>query len=215
MKSPITIVNFILLISVFTLGFFSYHQIDHFDEASAENVQTLNLLNYQLTPIALSELIINDHPDLILIDIRNQQDWQEYHLPQSNHLPVRLFEESFENGSFNHRSLYVLISNDGYDALKFQHALFTRGWNNVKVLQGGMHAWFDQIIELKSPSEKANTQEIENYLHRKGAAMYFGVRNLPDYPEIKRPPVPIMKKKEPAKVVTKKKKKKRMPEGGC
>ena len=211
MKSPITIVNLILLIGIVAIGFFSFRFIDQPIPKSGNKVVS----NSFVSPLELSDMIINQDPELIIIDIRSPQDRRDYTFPNSYHLPDQQFNEALDNGFFNNKFQYVLISNDGYDARKVQHVLSNRGWTNMKVLEGGLTAWFDQVIELKAPSETASEEEIESFLRRKGAAIYFGVKRIPDYPELKEYSSRPIPKKTPAKVTPKKKKKKRMPEGGC
>ncbi len=104
----------------------------------------------------------------------------------------------------------ILFSNDNYYADQAWLICNRLGYNNIRVLKGGINRCFHTIINPKKPLENEPGIASEEYSFRKAASMYFGVAYPDEYKA--KPIVKIVPKK---KVIPKKKKKKMPVEGGC
>ena len=187
-----------------------------------EGIQPEKLLADAISPeryISTDELadrIINQDPSLLLIDIRSNEDYSKYTLPNAINIPIEnMLNEEFE-GYFNQDEYdVVLFSNDHFKA--DQAWLITKrlDYKNIHVLKGGINEWYSTIINPEKPTEVMASKAFELYSFRKAASMYFGVA----YPQKVVEQKVIVRSKPkaaPPKVVVPKKKKKKMPvEGGC
>ncbi len=82
-------------------------------------------------------LMIQDR-SLAIIDVRERLEWDRGHIPQAHHLPYSTFNP------LNHtlqREEIVLVSNTSRRARNIARVLQHNGFDNVKVLDGGMIAW--------------------------------------------------------------------------
>jgi rhodanese-related sulfurtransferase len=160
----------------------------------------------------IADMIINRDPSIRLIDLRDQAIFDQYALPDAIHVPFpQLLEEKYDSILFQDQYDLVFISNDHLYADQ-AWALCTRlGLKHAYVLEGGMNAWFETIINPAEPREEMPEEAFELYAARKAASLYFGVHYPEPIPEVVKAPV----KRTPKKVVPVKKKKKLPVEGGC
>ncbi|MBV1923586.1 MAG: rhodanese-like domain-containing protein [Flavobacteriaceae bacterium] len=164
-----------------------------------------------ITTDELADLIINQDPSFILIDVREEESYKKYSLPNSINIPLdKLLSE--DSNSFLNQDQFdvILFSNDHFYADQAWLICNRLDYNHIRVLKGGLNAWFNTIINPEKPSENQSVIASELYSFRKAASMYFGVA-YPDEFKAK-PVVKIIPKK---KVIPKKKKKKMPVEGGC
>ncbi len=159
----------------------------------------------------LAHKIINQDPSFLLIDVRNEESYEKYSLPNSINIPLeKLLTE--DSASFLNQDQFdvILFSNDNFYADQAWLLCDRLDYKNLRVLEGGINTWYTTIINPTIPKENQPASDFELYSFRKAASMYFGVV----YPE----PIilePIKKKAPPKKVVPVKKKKKMPVEGGC
>jgi rhodanese-related sulfurtransferase len=182
-----------------------------------EGISPQNLLSNVNNPeryISTDELahkIISKDPSFLLIDVRDEENFNAYSLPFAVNIPLeKLLEE--ESITYLNQDQYdvILFSNDTFYADQAWLLCNRLEYKNHRVLKGGINSWFNTIINPKIPTENMPASAFEKYSFRKAASMYFGVA----YPEdliAKKP----KKKIEAKKVITVKKKKKLPVEGGC
>lgn len=159
----------------------------------------------------LAHKIITGDPSLRIIDIRDSERFYSYSIPGAVNIPLNKVLER-DNRDFLNRNEYdiVLYSDDNFYADQAWILCNRIGLRNLRVLDGGMHSWFNTIINPPNPEEKSPKIEHEKYSFRKSASMYFGVA-YPDAVKAR----PTEPKPKPKTVAPVKKKKKKMPEGGC
>jgi len=159
----------------------------------------------------LADRMVNQDPVLLLIDTRTTEAFEKYSLPNAINIPLsQIFNK--ELNPYLDQDVYdiVLFSNDNFTADEAWLIGNRMGYQRLHVLDGGLNAWFETIIEPELPKETMSREAFELYAFRKAAGKYFGVAN--DTVEIE---TVVKKVPAPKKVVTKPKKKKKMPEGGC
>lgn len=185
-----------------------------------EGIKPQELLSRVISPeryISTDEvasIIINQDPSYLLIDVRDEESFKKYSLPNAVNIPLnKLLSEDFEAYLDQDSYDVVLFSNDNFYADEAWIICNRLDYQNLRVLKGGLNEWYNTIINPAKPSENMAAIDFELYSTRKAASMYFGVV----YPEqVKKAPTPVVKKAAPKKVVVPVKKKKKMPtEGGC
>lgn len=181
-----------------------------------EGISPEKLLSNAISPeryISTDELahkIINQDPSYLLIDIRDEESFNEYTLPYAINIPLeKLFDENSEAYLNQDEFDIILFSNDNFQANQAWLLCNRLAYKNLRVLNGGMNTWFNTIINPSIPKENMPAEAFELYTFRKAASMYFGVA----YPEQVK--VTEVKKVVPKKVIAVKKKKKLPTEGGC
>jgi len=160
----------------------------------------------------VAQLLINQDPSYLYIDVRDASDFEKYTLPNAVNIPLKnLLDEDFEAYLNQDEYDVVLFSNDNFFADEAWIVCNRLNYENLRVLKGGMNEWFKTIINPTKPTEEMAAVDFELFSTRKAASIYFGVA----YPElVKKQPV-IIKKPAPKKVIPVKKKKKMPMEGGC
>ena len=159
----------------------------------------------------LAHKIINQDPSFLLIDVRDEESYAKYSLPNSINIPLKkLLDEDSESYLNQDQFDVILFSNETFYANQAWLLCNRLEYKNLRVLEGGLNSWFSSIINPVVPTENQPSSDFEQYTFRKAASMYFGVV----YPEEFKAE-PIKKKAAPKKVVVVKKKKKIPVEGGC
>lgn len=166
-----------------------------------------------ITTDKLADKIVNQDPSIILIDVRDEDSYNKYTLPNAINIPLaKLLNEDFEAYLNQDQYNVVLFSNDNFYADQAWILCNRLNYKNLNVLKGGINKWYKTIINPPKPTENMPTTAFELYTFRKAASMYFGVA----YPEpFKKAKVTVVKKAPPKKVIKVKKKKKAPAEGGC
>ena len=159
----------------------------------------------------LADIIINQDPSYLLIDVRDEESYNKYTLPNAINIPLsKLFDEDFEAYLDQDQYSVVLFSTDNFYADQAWILCNRLDYKNLNVLKGGINNWYETIINPLKPTENMPAVAFEQYTFRKAASMYFGVA----YPEQFKK-APVVKKAPAKKVITVKKKKKAPAEGGC
>ncbi len=172
-----------------------------------------------ITTDELADRIINNDPSLLLIDVRDENEFKKYTLPSAINIPLnKVFDEDSEPYLYQDEYDVVLFSNDNFYSDQAWILCNRLGYENLHVLKGGINTWFNTIMNPEKPTENMASTEFELYSFRKAAGMYFGV----SYPEKVKNQSAVIKKTStvkatvaPKKVIPKKKKKKMPVEGGC
>lgn len=106
--------------------------------------------------VELAEWIRDRKPDLRIIDGRPQAEFDEYHLPRSEHVvgPVA--------GMFRPEETIVLVSGE---AAGLDHP--------VVVLRGGVRGWIDEVMN-PTITENASPADLAAYQRASIVSRYFG-----------------------------------------
>ena len=172
-----------------------------------------------ITTDELADRIINQDPTLLLVDVRNESAFKKYSLPGAINIPLnKILDENSKPYLYQDEYDVVLFSNENFHSDQAWMLCNRLGYQNLRVLKGGINEWYNTIINPKKPTENMSSNEFDLYSFRKAASMYFGVA----YPE-KVVEKPVVKKYvpkalpvlAPKKVIPVKKKKKMPVEGGC
>lgn len=164
-----------------------------------------------VTTDELASKIVNQDPSLLLIDLRDEQSFRNYSLPNAIHIPLGKLLDDDSKLYLDQDALSIVFYSDDNFYSDMAWTLCNRlGYKNLHVLRGGVNEWFRTIINPPLPAENMPATAFEVYSSRKAASMYFGVA-YPEEVSVKKAPV----RPEPKQVVPVTKKKKKLPEGGC
>lgn len=76
-----------------------------------------------------------------LIDVREESEWAEGHLPNSIHLGKGIIERDIEARVSDANAEVVLYCGGGYRSALAAEALMKMGYRNVISMDGGIRAW--------------------------------------------------------------------------
>ena len=169
-----------------------------------ELLQEINLGTYKISPDQLTEIIVNQDPSYMLIDLRSPEEYEKFTLPGAISIPFdSLFTDNwiayidqdlrknlfFTNGSTLSGSALILSRQ--------------KGFKNNFVLDGGLNGWFDTVLNANPPQNSSDNETLILYQRRLAAQQFFkGGESLPKADvQINLKPIPVKKKK--------------MVQGGC
>jgi len=136
---------------------------------------TVNSANRYLTTDIVAKKIINDDPVIFLVDVRSQEDFDNYSIPGAINIPLKdvLLDDWKTSLNQDVRDI-VFYSDDNVLSEKAWISCKQQGHKNIYVLDGGLNKWFETIIEPKIPDETASTLEFDLFSFRMGASIHFG-----------------------------------------
>lgn len=154
----------------------------------------------------VADLLINQDPSLLLVDVRDEAAFDAFSLPQSINIPLEtLLDEAAQELIECEKYRIVFYSYDDIHADQAWVLQRKQGCRNLYVLQGGLNEWTRTIIQPEAPPQTAGSEAWELYDFRIAARKYFtgGASELETLPYLP----PIYKTAQPAKSVTLKPKK--------
>ncbi len=84
-------------------------------------------------------------PDVMLIDVREKEEFLEGHIPQALNIPLSEFTNRVTE--LNRESRLILICQSGNRSTRACEHLSFLGFNHINNLVGGMLAWNGDIVE--------------------------------------------------------------------
>lgn len=157
-----------------------------------------------ITAEDLAARIINKDPDLLIVDLRPAEEYQQYHIPGALNIPLsRLFEPEFL-AQLEEDKTIVLYSNGGAHSAQAWVLLKQAGIDTYTLL-GGLNYWAEAILNPDQPGDLAEDSEVLQYQFRKSASGYFNRGEVDIQPQTRQPAqpskpnlAPVQKKKKKA-----------------
>lgn len=127
------------------------------------------------SPDEVANMIINEDPSFLLIDVRGQDEYEKFHLPGAINIPAtdilaEEWEAYLDQGARNN----IFYSNSTVKANEAWMITVQLGYENNYVLQGGLNYWVETIMNPEAPAMTSPNEEIAKYNFRKGAGMELG-----------------------------------------
>jgi rhodanese-related sulfurtransferase len=86
---------------------------------------------------------LDDKETFTLIDVREESEWANGHLPGAVHMGRGIIERDIENAVPQKATPIVLYCGGGYRSALVAENLQKMGYNNVISMDGGWRAWTD------------------------------------------------------------------------
>jgi len=127
---------------------------DYWDAIAAEEQPLIDNREVQIHPGELLELMNDGYKNLILVDVRDQRDYNQFHLRAANQ--VAPTADAVEDAApdligLDPRTVIVTMSNDEQDATTAWKSLTANNVINVYILEGGINGWLDIFGEDADP----------------------------------------------------------------
>lgn len=127
------------------------------------------------SPDEVAHMIISKDPSLVLIDVRNEDEFEKFHLPGAINIPLSsLLEEQWKDYIHQDLRYNVFYSNSTVNANQAWMLSRQLGYKNNYVLQGGLNYWVETIMNPEKPASTSPDEEIARYNFRKGAGQALG-----------------------------------------
>jgi rhodanese-related sulfurtransferase len=147
-----------------------------------------------ITSDELAFRIIDDDPNLQIIDIRSLKEYDSLSLPNSTRFTI---DNLFEKNAYNLLSIKhkknVFVANEEYSEKKAAIIAGELGFNNVFILKGGISKFKTDILEFKMPEKVANRWVKDTYIFREKASRI--IPELIKQYKMKHTAIPVEKKK--------------------
>lgn len=110
----------------------------------------------EVSPVELAEWIHDRKPELRIIDVRPQAEFDEYHLPRAENIAAPA------PGMFKPSETIVLVAGDGQG---IDHPVY--------VVRGGVRGWIDEVM---NPTITENAPPAERVAYQRASIVsrYFG-----------------------------------------
>lgn len=160
--------------------------------------QLLAELNYDnrfWTTDRVAEMIIQQDPLLLLVDVRSPEEFAAYHLPGALNIPLAEitspdWADTFADGVHE----VVFYSNGTIYASQAWMLLRRQNYNNLYVMRGGLNTWVETILRPTPPRESDPEALHRLYAFRKGASAFFGTGGAaPSDAPVLSAPAPVKK----------------------
>ncbi len=104
----------------------------------------------QIKEISIDELLQHREP-YVLLDIREDHEWQQGHLPEAMHLGKGIIERDIEQTVADKKQKIVLYCGGGYRSALSAQTLQQMGYQQVLSLAGGYREWCERQLPLVKP----------------------------------------------------------------
>jgi len=88
----------------------------------------------------------------VLVDVREESEWQRGHLPGARHLGKGVLERDVEATFPDPHTDLVLYCGGGYRSALAADALQKMGYTNVTSMDGGWRAWTEAGLPTETPA---------------------------------------------------------------
>lgn len=159
-----------------------------------------------MSPDILADRMINDDPELLIVDLRDEDAYAKFTIPGAVNVPLETWTERHDeiaNMMDGHKG--VVLADDLGTGARFASAyLQEKGICEPFILEGGIENFVETIfIPLEVDAALIDQAELDENQFREAAAMYFVGLSQPIEPQPYIQPRPVQKKK--VKVAPKKK----------
>lgn len=107
----------------------------------------------QINEITIDEMLQHNQP-YVLLDIREDHEWAQGHLPEAMHLGKGIIERDIEQTVADKKQKIVLYCGGGYRSALSAQTLQQMGYQNVFSLAGGYREWCERKLPLDGVTTK-------------------------------------------------------------
>ena len=117
----------------------------------------------------LADWIIQGKSDFRLVDLRNEKEYAEYHIPSAENITP----SGLERSTLLRNEKIILYSDGGIHAAQAWMLLRANGYKGVYTLQGGLEEWKHAILFPRIP-ENPTPEQAAAFAKAKEVSKFFG-----------------------------------------
>lgn len=142
--------------------------------------EQMDVMVAQESSFSLYELALavkSNNPNILFIDIRTKEQYQQGHLPNAINVPInKLFHSDYaEYIEGRNDKIKVLYANNEAEAIRANALLMLNGLNGFKVLDGGFSVANNRVV--KNPTPSFLHYSDEKMRHNYGTLMPNGAKS--------------------------------------
>ncbi|MFZ5968620.1 MAG: rhodanese-like domain-containing protein [Bacillota bacterium] len=134
MKKRTLYIGLAVLLAVI-LGIFILISVSKSDETFSETLKYA----YKKISAEQAKILIEKNPQLVIIDIRDEEDYLTGHLPQAIQMSLNELKKKMDY--FDKESIYVIYGGSDKKSEKFADAMAKNGFPRIYMLNGGIEKW--------------------------------------------------------------------------
>lgn len=160
---------FTLLLIGIILAFSPVNQNTNSSESTVEIAKQIASKEDHISAEELGHMIIDKDPDILVIDVRSEEDYNAFHIDPSVNIPLDKLLEQETLNELDDEKLLILYSNGGTHAAQAWVLLQQQGFENSTVLLGGLNYWVDVYTNPEPPTGHYAEHDMFNYQFLKSA----------------------------------------------
>ena len=102
-----------------------------------------NSESFKRISVAEAAALLEDAPDTVLIEVREDDEYAAGHIPNAIHCRLGIIESTIENITTDKNKTLLLYCRGGFRSANAAVSLVAMGYNNVISMSGGFSAWVD------------------------------------------------------------------------
>ncbi|MCT4564857.1 MAG: rhodanese-like domain-containing protein [Maledivibacter sp.] len=126
----------ILMIGIMLLAFMS--------KSNETFSETLKYAYKKISPDQ-AKILINNNTDLTLLDVRNEREFLNGHIPNAVLVPYKLVRKNYSS-LLEKEKKYLIYCDNGKKSEKVAKVLSNNGFSRVYVIAGGIENWSDDLV---------------------------------------------------------------------
>lgn len=134
---------------------------DRWQRIELEKQAELDNREVQIHPAELRETFFNSYVNLIMLDVRDEADYNLFHINGAQRVPLdELESKAAEIKTAPPGTVTVLMSNDEARATEGWKTLIAEGVVNVYILEGGLNNFINMCDECPFPKRPGDDEEL-------------------------------------------------------
>ncbi|HEX6458910.1 MAG TPA: molybdopterin-synthase adenylyltransferase MoeB, partial [Thermoleophilaceae bacterium] len=131
--------------------------------SGADLIRTIRSQITEVDPGEVHELISNGHNGYVVVDVREQHEFEQSHLPGAVHVPRGHLESRIEGAAPDKSQRVITYCASGQrSALAANTMLKELGYENVESMTGGITLWKDRGYDVEVP-KSLSPEQRERY----------------------------------------------------
>lgn len=126
----------ILMIGIMLLAFMS--------KSNETFSETLKYAYKKISPDQ-AKILINNNTDLTLLDVRNEREFLNGHIPNAVLVPYKLVRKNYSS-LLEKEKKYLIYCDNGKKSEKVAKVLSNNGFSRIYVIAGGIENWSDDLV---------------------------------------------------------------------
>jgi len=123
----------------------------------------------KIKSLELADWIIKGKADYTLVDLRNEDEYNQYFIPTAINIPLVQLHES----DLLRNQKIILYSEEDVNAAQAWFILKSKDFRGVYILDGGLNNWQEEVLFPKL-AVNASKEEIAQFEKVKEISKYFG-----------------------------------------
>jgi molybdopterin/thiamine biosynthesis adenylyltransferase/rhodanese-related sulfurtransferase len=120
----------------------------------------------EVDPTEVHEILDSDEPAAVVVDVREQQEWDESHIAGAKHVPRGYLEQRIGRAAPDLDQRVILYCQSGNrSAIAAKTLIEELGYTNVESMNGGITLWKQRNFPITIPFQYSDAQRIRYSRH--------------------------------------------------